>query len=150
MIPGNNSSPLRIFCIRFLRISSFTERTLYPLARNSPIVRGRVVMVIRVILLPFLGMASRHIFQDQGTDNQPVRPSMTATNAEHVEPVIILPLTKRKRKGNRWACKKPRASFYEYLPSRLLCWLYTTIGRCRVSKSGMISLERFVRGMGSG
>src|SRR5579885_699169 len=61
MIPGNRSSPCRIFWIRFLRISSLTESTLYPLARNSPIVRALVVMVIRVILLPFLGVASRHV-----------------------------------------------------------------------------------------
>src|SRR5581483_7145993 len=45
-MPGNNSSPCRIFWIRFFRNSSLTESTLYPLSRNSPIVRGRVVIVI--------------------------------------------------------------------------------------------------------
>src|SRR5579884_1399581 len=55
-MPGKSSSPFRIFCIRFFRISSLTGRTLYPLSRNSPIVRGRVLIVIRFCATFLVGL----------------------------------------------------------------------------------------------
>src|SRR5436189_1512173 len=72
IIPGNNSSPLRIFWMRFFLNSSLTESNLYPLSRNSPIVRGRVVMVIQ-FCVTFLGSWHRgmHIW-DRGQLTNPV------------------------------------------------------------------------------
>src|SRR5712692_6099211 len=58
-MPGNNSSPRLILWIRFFRSSSLTQSTLYPLSRNSPIVRGRLVMVIS--LSCYLSWGSAHV-----------------------------------------------------------------------------------------
>src|ERR1700693_3417203 len=56
--------------MRFFRSSSLTESNLYPLSRNSLIVRGRVVMVIQ-LCATFLGAWScgMHVWD---RDKQPI------------------------------------------------------------------------------
>src|SRR5579863_3577941 len=96
-MPGNNSSPCLIFCIRFFRISSLTESTLYPLSRNSPIVRGRVVMVIPLSCYLSWGLARAIHVRDRGDFCQscilhvPTVPETGGT-------ICILPSENRKRK----------------------------------------------------
>src|SRR5262249_37085228 len=96
IIPGNNSSPLRIFRMRFFRISSLTESTLYLLSRNSPIVCGRVVMVIP-LYATFLGVGFVEYMPRRG-DTQPLLHD--PTTPETGGTIIILPLQLRKRKGS--------------------------------------------------
>src|SRR5437660_12810143 len=90
------SSPRRIFCIRFLRNSSLTESTLYPLSRNSPIVRGRVVIVIPLSCYLSWGLAHMIHVRERGNCYHSCMflsvPETGGTNS-------ILPSGKRKRKG---------------------------------------------------
>src|SRR6266566_1138440 len=82
--------------MRFFRISSLTESTLYPLSRNSPIVCGRVVMVIP-LYATFLGVGFVEYMPRRG-DTQPIL--HYPTTPETGGTIVILPLQLRKRKGS--------------------------------------------------
>src|ERR1700682_5467262 len=119
-MPGNNSSPCRIFWMRFLRNSSLTVSTLYPLSRNSPIVRGWVVIVIP--LSCYLSWGSAHMIHVWDWGNS-YHSYMFLLYLKQVEPTLFYRLERESARVLDTRCSRAEASLA--LEHRIKKMMYT-------------------------